>query len=199
MSRQILVIPTGKLMGLIGQHFQGFLPLDGGLLSQIEVDSHWMEKGLAEVDPNFKQLIPYHAIRCANGNIFVYQRSSDNASYAEQRLQGKYSIGVGGHIDHLDGVNILAAAGREIGEEIEYEGEITGARFIGGINEDDNEVGSVHFGLFFLVDISSNIVRPKDKEIAWGEAMPVNEIVQLFNQDGVNVEGWSKIVLPHVR
>ena len=51
-----------------------------------------------EVNPNYRQILPYVLVEC-NGKLFCYQRTK---GIGEDRLLGKHSIGIGGHIDLTD-------------------------------------------------------------------------------------------------
>lgn len=70
-----------------------------------------------ETDPRFKQIIPY-LIYVRDGKILTYLKTKQSS---ESRLHGKWSIGIGGHINPADGKGIRAvftAAKRESKEEI---------------------------------------------------------------------------------
>ena len=58
----------------------------------------------AELDTNFKQIIPYVILRYEN-SVFRYTRGKH---FSEKRLEGKYSIGIGGHISQRD-VDLFSA------------------------------------------------------------------------------------------
>jgi len=51
-----------------------------------------------EVNPNYRQVLPYVLVEC-NGKLFTYQRTK---GIGEDRLLGKHSVGLGGHIDMSD-------------------------------------------------------------------------------------------------
>jgi predicted NUDIX family phosphoesterase len=51
-----------------------------------------------EVNPNYRQVLPYVLVEC-NGKLFCYQRTK---GIGENRLLGKHSVGLGGHIDMSD-------------------------------------------------------------------------------------------------
>lgn len=51
-----------------------------------------------ETNPNFRQILPYVLVECG-GKLLCYQRTK---GIGEDRLLGKHSIGIGGHIDLAD-------------------------------------------------------------------------------------------------
>jgi len=115
-AEQILVVPRAALMP---DAVHGFRP--GPAQEYVErVRAHgvFKRRGDVEQDPSIKQIIPYLMVR-HGGRIFVFQRS---AAGGEARLHGKYSIGVGGHINRSDvegDVDLLEAGlRRELEEEL---------------------------------------------------------------------------------
>jgi predicted NUDIX family phosphoesterase len=195
--RKILVIETNRLFRLTGGNFQGFRVLPSKILDDLEKYSHWMEKDAAEIDPYFKQIIGYSAILSPSGRIFTYQRSTKDKHYKEKRLQGKWSVGIGGHVEHsLTEEKISASIIREINEEVETYGGIREITLLGGINDDSNAVGMVHFGLLLLARTFCEKAAPKDKEISFGEFKTPAEISLIF--EAGDAENWSQICLPHI-
>jgi predicted NUDIX family phosphoesterase len=121
----------------------------------------WKDNGVsfiarpeAEKNPAYKQLIPY-VIMAYEDTYLCYIRG---IGVDEKRLAQKASIGIGGHINPTDAMQLssndlhkvyLNAVAREVAEEVivdtEYEDKIVGL-----INDDTNEVGRVHFGIIHL-------------------------------------------------
>jgi predicted NUDIX family phosphoesterase len=196
---KILTLECSSLFALI-PYFQGFRTLGRISPGILEKYSLWVEKENAEKNPRFKQLIGYSAVITPEKKIFTYRRSKQDKKYPEKRLQGKWSIGIGGHIEEkIDrGEFIMKSVEREIREEIGNYGIITNIQFLGGINDDSNSVGQVHFGLLMLVQVSSNNVRPKHKEVEIGEPKSLEELRSIFSSEDENVENWSLISLPQI-
>lgn len=195
--REILVIETGKLFELTGGYFQGFRVLPNEILDALDKNCHWMEKDPAEKDYDFKQIIGYSAVTSPSGKIFTYRRAAKDKDYAEKRLQGKWSIGIGGHVErNLAEEKISASISREINEEVETFGGTREITLLGGINDDSNDVGQVHFGILLSAKTFSERAVPKDKEIEFGEFKTLSEIIYLFEAE--DVENWSQICLPHI-
>jgi len=200
-DREIMVVNRDILFEKI--YFDGFLdPQEFNFESVILDNYEWMEQGPAERNYLFKQPIGY-AILCNPSLeiVFIYQRSSLDEHYSEKRLQGKYSCGVGGHVEKLDVSNtnpINASTLREVNEEV----EITvsdNPKVIGYINVDSDDVGKVHFGILYLIETNSEVVMPKNPEIANGKLIHINEFEEICNDPDYAVEGWTKIALESLK
>lgn len=143
----------------------------------------------AENDPTHKQIIPYVVI-CRKDEVFVTRRLKKGG---ESRLHGLLSLGVGGHINSecdLGGNVLENGMRREIDEEvfIEKPGVLT-AR--GMINDDQNEVGKVHLGLFYTMEAEGEVsVRETEKlEGFWVNRRELPEMES-------RMETWSQLVIP---
>src|SRR5712691_6090651 len=115
-AERVLGLPTGRFhsAGL----FQGFRRFDPDLFAFLLDPAHleYRPRGEAEVDPSFKQLIPYVILR-HGGELFHYTRGSGGT---ETRLRARRSIGIGGHISAEDANAIdpyRAGMLRELAEE----------------------------------------------------------------------------------
>src|SRR5437868_5901294 len=62
-------------------------------------NSLFMNRSEAEINPEFKQLIPYCILKAEDDTIFVYRRTKKSG---EQRLHLNWSLGVGGHLNDKD-------------------------------------------------------------------------------------------------
>ena len=118
---------------------------------RIRSKGFFLERRQAEQDSSFKQVIPYTLV--LHGEQVLLLRRL--AKGGEARLHGKLSIGVGGHINPVDGgpaegSDLLdAGCRRELEEEIEIRSPYA-LQPVGIINDDASDVGSVHFGLVNL-------------------------------------------------
>jgi len=56
----------------------------------------WIQREFAEKNSKFLQILPYIVLRDKNNMLFAYQRTK---GIGEDRLLGKKSIGLGGHVD----------------------------------------------------------------------------------------------------
>lgn len=200
-DRDIMVVDRATMFA--NGYFQGFSPASNIDYYGIICDHYFYEKRhIVESKPELKQPIAYCVIvNAETGKVFAYQRSSKESHYRESRLRGKWSWGIGGHIDKIDSEGedpIVASLLREIGEEVSIP-EFEPPRIVGYINDDETEVGQVHFGLLFLVKTRSSNVKPKGKEIAWGGFLSIEELEEIYSSNEVSVESWSGISLEPVR
>lgn len=152
--------------------------------------ARYMDRELAEQSPQFKQIIAY-AIFCHKGRILAYSRTSKGG---EARLHDKMSLGIGGHINPVDGLadNIetyLAGVEREIREEITFPGSAT-QQLYAVINDDTNEVGSVHLGIVHRFELDTEEVAPLEKKLA---DMKFHTLDELAGPLYGNLETWSAI------
>jgi predicted NUDIX family phosphoesterase len=189
MSEQVLVIPTGVLReaGL----FQGFCAHVEHYLPRVLDASQmrFLPRDEAENDPGFKQLIPYLVLR-HNGELFHYRRGG---SGGEKRLTAKRSIGIGGHVNHVDGGPLEAyRAGllRELAEEVEVEPGYR-ERCVGLINDDRTPVGQVHLGIVHILDLNTANVRCREDSLTAGGFAPLAAL----RRDLAAFETWSQFLL----
>ena len=156
----------------------------------------FMTRKFAENDQNYKQPICYCSVINPDlKQIFAYQRSKKDKHYFEKKLQGKWSWGIGGHIEKSDTSNenpILDSMLREINEEVEI---IDIKTNLFGYIYHDFGVNAVHFGLLYLVETSSMDVKPKDLEIGEGKFRTIQELEVICNSPNYEVEDWSKTAL----
>jgi predicted NUDIX family phosphoesterase len=136
-----------------------------------------------ETDFNWKQLIPYHVIRW--GEYFYHYTRGKGKGQGEQRLHGKRSIGIGGHINSGDGSYIDGAA-RELEEEVCIYGP-KGNLVFGYINDNSNSVGRVHIGVVHLVTVQAPLITPREEDMLFAGFTPLDDIS--------TYEVWSQIFL----
>ncbi len=108
----------------------------------------------AELNPDFKQIIPYVLLRHRDtGDIFTTTRLG-----GDSRLQGMLSIGLGGHMD--EGENVISCLLRELEEEVGLtDKDIVSLTLYGYLFNDDSEVDSVHLGIVYILDTHRRNVR----------------------------------------
>jgi predicted NUDIX family phosphoesterase len=193
---KILVVPTAE----IEKHLrvEGFIPYDESVFLRLLQHGEFREREEMETDPQYKQLIPY--VIFFNGeSIFVYQRSSKSD---ESRLRKKYSLGIGGHIEHDDqGQSILhvvyRALVREVEEELGLSTTIEQYTFLGFIHDNTDNVGRVHLGLVCQYPYLENIkFQGGETDILLErKILHVPEVQNLFS----SLESWSQIVFREFR
>lgn len=189
-EQEIMVIDRNVLF--MGKVFQGFQGKRVDYLKRILDMYKFMQRGKAETNPYYKQPIAYAVIVNSN-KVFAFQRASDE-NYSEKRLHGKWSIGVGGHVEKPDEESdnpILLSLQRELKEELIINGSFY-INHLGYINLEDTAVDKVHFGLLYIIKTESK-VTPKDPEIKQGKFFTINKLKQMSKQG--EFEAWSKIAL----
>jgi predicted NUDIX family phosphoesterase len=153
-----------------------------------------MRRGDAEVNPAYKQPIPYVTIKRGN-QVFSYKRLTGGG---EARLHNQISIGVGGHCNDVPGLdfNGVVADGlqRELEEELFINKDKLTLTTVGLINDDENEVGKVHIGMLVIGELPEGeevLVRETDQLL--GEWINIEDLrnPDVFN----NLESWSQFVV----
>jgi predicted NUDIX family phosphoesterase len=182
---------------------QGFVPFGAGLsraqfLETIQREGFFVERPKAELEPAWKQIIPYALITQAR-RVLLLERTKKGG---DARLHGKLSIGVGGHLNLVDqetpngpdrsGI-AQRGAQRELAEELEPV-DFGPVEELGLINDDSNPVGSVHLGLVLSLE-ALGPVRIREAEVLKGRLVEQQTLQELVTQ-GANLETWSKLLLP---
>ena len=158
-------------------------------LVDIIISNHeFLPRPEAENDPSHKQIIPY-VVLCQDDKVFVTRRLKKGG---ESRLHGLLSLGVGGHINPEadgDGTDVLTRGMmREISEEVNVAqmGTLTPR---GIINDDTNEVGTVHLGLFYTLEVEGE-VSIRETEKLEGFWLKRSELSEKLGE----METWSQFV-----
>lgn len=139
----------------------------------------------AELDPSFKQVIPYVILRYQDKVFCTHRLNGGDA-----RLAGGYSIGTGGHID--DGENVYDGMYRELKEEVGVTmNDIMGYSVNGFILDNSSAVNSVHLGVVISMVIVRDDIQCLEKEKLAGEWLNYKQLKKLYDQD--KLESWSKI------
>ena len=156
----------------------------------------FLPRAAAEVDPSFKQIIPY-AILTHGGRILSYVRGGKGG---EKRLNAKRSIGIGGHINPIDsGTGAFDMAGyeralqRELEEELHIRTTYT-QRPVALLNDDTTEVGQVHLGVVHIIECASDAVSAAEANLAsMGFLTP-----EALRSERDSLETWSQICVDHL-
>src|SRR3989344_7918816 len=103
-DQEILVVKRKYLFDNNKNYFNGFSSAENlNFISRILSNMEWKRRGDMEIDPSYKQPIAYCAIvNPESEKVFAYIRSKRDEHYGEKRLQGKLSVGIGGHIEKRD-------------------------------------------------------------------------------------------------
>lgn len=197
-DEQILVVNRKELFNNEENHFYGFIEKNGEKTKKIidTFESYEVKRrGDMEEDPDYKQLIGYVLLKDVNTNeVLVYKRLVGGG---EARLHGKASVGIGGHMNEVEGKTIFEMlkinAARELNEEVGVSEEeaLNNLHFIGLINDDKTEVGQVHIGVVYECKVDKNLVEVKEDDtlvIKWmsGDEAKAEE----------NYETWSEFLKP---
>ncbi len=189
----VLVTPT-LLFHQVGV-FQGFTAEASRYLDVLLDPAYtsYRPRADVEVDPSFKQLIPYCIFRC-EGKIFHYRRGS---AQGDGRLRKKRSVGIGGHISSDDqhaGTSVYREAmRREIAEEVFVESGFS-ENCVGLINDDLTEVGRVHLGIVHIFELEAPKVRAREESIRESGFAEPAELIR----DRDDFETWSQICLDYL-
>jgi predicted NUDIX family phosphoesterase len=153
-----------------------------------------MRRGDTEENTNYKQPIPYCTIKRGN-QIFSYKRLTGGG---EVRLHNQISLGVGGHLNNVEGLDFYGVLAdglqRELEEELFINKDKLTLNTVGLINDDENEVGKVHIGMLVIGEL------PEDEEVSvretdqlLGEWINVEDLRKPEIYD--NLETWSQFVV----
>lgn len=154
----------------------------------------FLPRSQAEKDPAYKQLIPYVIMSC-DGKYLSYVRGR---RAGETRLTGLRSIGIGGHINPVDWTlfsanpykTYLEAVEREVEEEVSVETTHTDS-IVALLNDESNEVGSVHLGIVHYWLLDAPKVSRREQMITQMTFMTPAELHQLRD----TMETWSQLCL----
>lgn len=152
-----------------------------------------MRRGDAEEYPNYKQPIPYLAIKRGD-EVFTYKRLTGGG---ETRLHNQISIGVGGHLNDVEGLDFYGVLAdglqRELEEELFINKEKLQLNTIGLINDDSNDVGKVHIGMLVIGELPlDEKVTVQETDQLLGEWIKIEDLKQpdIYN----SLESWSQFV-----
>ena len=158
-------------------------------------NNFFLPRSKAENDPSYKQIIPYALI--AHGDRILHYVRGKKAG--EQRLVAKGSIGIGGHINHLDESLFnyasteeayRAGVEREVNEELRIGTKFT-ERTVALLNDDSTEVGRVHLGIIHVFQLVERKVEKREAMITNLEFLSREELIARRD----NLETWSQICL----
>lgn len=159
-------------------------------LSRVRRHGVFKRRGDVEEDPSLKQIIPYLVVR-SDSRIMLFQRARTGG---EERLHGLFSIGVGGHVAKSDAPGAAEAIAEGLRRELEEELSVGGAwsaRLIGALNDDENKVGQVHFGLVHVVEVPSGDVTIRETDRLTGRLASLDEVRAAYP----HMETWSQLVV----
>lgn len=197
-EEQVLVVER-KTLDRVGT-FQGIMLDVDRYLPELFAPhaARFIPRSGAEDDPSFKQLIPYVIMSCGD-KYLTYVRGK---RAGETRLLGNRSIGIGGHINPADDLPLFDnnlyeayknAVGREVAEEVTLQTDHTD-RVVALLNDDSNEVGSVHLGIVHFWTLDEPQVTKREQMITQMTFMPPAELQNVRD----TLETWSALCLDNL-
>lgn len=159
-----------------------------GILAAALASASYRPRVEAEVDPTWKQLIPYLVLR-DGARVFLMRRTRAGG---DARLHDRFTIGVGGHVNPGD-AGIEDALRREWREEIAaaFEPE---PRLLGLLNDDSDPVGAVHLGVVYEADARGRPVAIRETEKLSGAFQTLEDARSARDR----METWSALLLDHL-
>ncbi len=199
----IVVAETEKIFAGVPHteslHFEGTETHQGKvsqILGNIANNYTSMRRGDAEDNTDYKQPIPYLVIRKGN-KVFAYKRLEGGG---EEKLHGKISIGVGGHMNPLESQGespvpfshlLIDNYMRELTEELLITTPAPPEVNLKGIINDETEVGKVHIGILIELYFPEEAeIKVRETDTLEGVWMDVHELQQgkVFDR----LESWSQ-------
>lgn len=170
------------------------------LLKAIKKHGYFDYRYLAEENFEEKQVIPYVVLRCRD-KYFVTERIQ-----GDDRLIGRMSIAVGGHINPCDVMDesnldypeliVRCCIARELWEETTLDfGKIQHIEYITTFIDPSEPVSKAHICLLTVIDVIDEDVAIKETEKLCGKWMNMDEINNNFDK----LENWSQIAFSLLR
>lgn len=156
----------------------------------IKKNCEFKRRGDVENDPSFQQIIPYIVFNYKD-KYFIY-KYLENAG--EKRLVDTYQLGVGGHINPIDGENadiLKAGMMREWSEEVNFKGNLLKKELVGILNDDSHPVEQVHLGLVFNFTGDSPEISIKETDKMEGRLVDLKDVEQYIKG---NIGVWVQLV-----
>ena len=178
----VFVVPRASIADEAGWYGIRTDDLDA-FLEALERDGRYEARTAMEVDPSFKQVIPYLVLR--DGERFFLMRRTKGG--VDARLHDRYSIGVGGHLNPGDG-GVLGGLRREWHEALvaEFEPDF---QLVGLLNDDTTEVGAVHLGAVYVADATGRPVEIRETDKLSGAFAEPHEVAAVVDR----METWSRL------
>lgn len=182
-DERVFVVPRSAIIdeagwyGLRTDRMEAFV-------TAVERDGRYEARDRMESDPAFKQVIPYLVLRDGE-RYFLMQRT---AAGGDARLHGRYSIGVGGHLNPGDG-GLLGGLRREWDEELVAD-FVPEFRLVALLNDDTTEVGAVHLGAVYVADSGGRPVAIRETDKLTGSFVDAQAVEAVADR----LETWSRLV-----
>jgi predicted NUDIX family phosphoesterase len=180
---RVLVVPRDVVpdrAGWYGLRTAGIMEF----LAVVQEHGRHEPRAAMEVDPSFKQIIPYLVLR-DGGRYFLMRRTRAGG---DARLHDRWSIGVGGHVDPGDD-GLAGGLRREWHEELVADFEPTFTPYA-LLNDDTTEVGAVHLGVVVLAEADGRQVSVRETDKLSGAFAAPDTVAA----GAEHLETWSRIV-----
>lgn len=181
-GERVYVVPRAAVLDEAGWYGIRTDGLDT-FVAALERDGRYEPREVMEVDPSFKQVIPYLVLR--DGPRYFLMRRT--AAGGDARLHGRYSIGVGGHLNPGDG-GLLGGLRREWAEELVAD-FVPDFRLVALLNDDTTEVGAVHLGAVYVADAAGRPVDIRETDKLTGSFVDAAAVAAVSDQ----LETWSRL------
>ncbi len=202
MEELVFAFPTDEFWKLT-PYKTGLIKENSEVLIKIVQNGLFLRRSELEEDPSFKQIIPYAIISNKepersgvrqSQSFYLLKRTSKQT---EKRLHNRFSLGVGGHINPNDYMELkeqffIAELLRELYEEVKLLNGclIEDIEFIGFINDDTISVGRVHIGLLYNIHVSNKEVYINETDKMTAEWIDKSNLAEFYE----GMETWTKII-----
>ena len=188
---QILVVPRSELLATCP--LQGFCPDPvrvSHFLDLVVAHGRFVPRWPAEEDEALKQIVPYGVVRHA-GEFFLFRRGRQGQ---EAGLRGRWSVGLGGHVNPADSAAIGPAM-LERALQRELEEEVTLDRpsmaLWGVLNDDTDPVGRRHLGFVYRVEVGSPTAASREPGKIAGDFVSLSTVLAGREE----MESWSRLTV----
>jgi predicted NUDIX family phosphoesterase len=183
----VFVVPREAILGGGGWHGVRTAATDD-FLDVVAANGRFEPRAAMEVDPAYKQIIPYLVLR--DGERYFLMRRT--RAGGDARLHDAWSIGVGGHLNPGD-VDLAGGLLREWTEELVAD-FVPEFRLIGLLNDDTTDVGSVHLGAVYLAEARGRPVAIRESDKLTGAFATPGQVAEVADR----LETWSRLAFDFV-
>ncbi|MFZ2154490.1 MAG: hypothetical protein WAV16_04660, partial [Candidatus Moraniibacteriota bacterium] len=166
-----ILFSAGEWQGLKTDKIEEFYDF---ILQNLET----INRGEAEQDENYKQIIPYILYKYQS-KFFLYEYIK---GAVESRLHHNYILGIAGHLNPVSGADDQIEIGmmREWEEEVSFDGNIISKKLVGILNDNRRDVERVHLGLIYVFEGDSDNIKIKEINKMKGKLMEIEEMTPLI-------------------
>lgn len=153
-----------------------------------------MNRGQAEQNEDYKQIIPYILFKYGN-KFFLYEYIK---GATETRLHHNYILGIAGHLNPVAQADDAIEVGmmREWKEEVNFEGKILSKKLVGFLNDNRRDVEKVHLGVIYVFEGDSDKIEIKEIEKMKGKMMTIEDMRPLIGDE--KYFGWAPLIFPYL-